>query len=72
MVCMRLERTVVVSLRLKYSTLIKYERLVALARMLDPDMRVTRSWVMRAVLERAVDQLLKDPQALLAMLRERR
>jgi len=64
------DNSTVVSLRLKSSTLNKYEKLTALVNTLDPDLRATRSRIMRVVLERAVEQLLREPRALLTMLRK--
>jgi hypothetical protein len=62
------DNSIVVSLRLKSSTLNKYEKLTALVNTLDQDLKATRSRIMRVVLERAVEQLLRDPQALLVLL----
>ena len=61
--------SVVITLRIKSSVLDKYEKLTALVKTIDPNIRVTRSRVMRLVLERAVNQLLRDPRVLLVMLR---
>ena len=65
------DNSVVVTLRIKSSVLDKYEKLTALVKTIDPNIQgVTRSRVMRLVLERAVDQLLRDPRVLLIMLRK--
>jgi hypothetical protein len=62
--------SVVVTLRIKSSVLDKYEKLTALVKTIDPCLNgVTRSRVMRLVLERAVNQLLRDPRVLLVLLR---
>jgi DNA-binding MurR/RpiR family transcriptional regulator len=61
--------SIVVTLRIKSSVLDKYEKLTALVKTIDPNIQVTRSRVMRLVLERAVEQLLRDPRVLLIMLR---
>jgi hypothetical protein len=63
------DHSVIVSIRLKSSTLLKYEKLVALVNTLDPELRATRTAIMRVVLERAVKQLLRDPRLVVILLR---
>jgi hypothetical protein len=63
------DNSTVVSLRLKFSTLNKYDKLTALVNTLDPELKATRSRIMRVVLERAVKQLLREPRTLLVLLR---
>jgi len=63
------DNSTVVSLRLKSSTLSKYDKLTALVNTLDPDLKATRSRIMRVVLEKAVKQLLREPRVLLVLLR---
>jgi hypothetical protein len=66
------DNSIVVSLRLKSSTLSKYDKLTALVNTLDPDLRVTRTAIMRLVLEKAIKQLLRDPRLAVMLLRNSR
>jgi len=66
------DNSTVVSLRLKSSTLNKYDKLTALVNTLDQDLKATRSRIMRVVLERAVKQLLRDPRLAVMLLRNSR
>jgi len=64
--------SVVVTIRLKSSTLDKYEKLTALVNAIDPNLKATRTAIMRLVLEKAVKQLLRDPRLAVVLLRSSR
>jgi hypothetical protein len=66
------DSSVIVTIRLKSSTLDKYDKLTALVNTLDPDLKATRTAIMRLVLERAVKQLLRDPRLVVILLRNSR
>jgi hypothetical protein len=66
------DRNVIVTIRLKSSTLLKYEKLTALVNTIDPDLKATRTAIMRAVLEKAVKQLLRDPRLAVILLKNSR
>jgi DNA-binding MurR/RpiR family transcriptional regulator len=66
------DSSVIVTIRLKSSTVNKYDKLTALVNTLDPDLKATRTAIMRLVLERAVNQLLRDPRVVLILLRNSR
>jgi hypothetical protein len=66
------DSSIIVTIRLKSSTLEKYEKLTALVNTIDPDLKATRTAIMRLVLEKAVNQLLRDPRLAVVLLKERR
>jgi hypothetical protein len=66
------DSSVIVTIRLKSSTLEKYEKLTAIVNTIEPELRATRSAIMRLVLEKAVNQLLRDPRLAVVLLKERR
>jgi hypothetical protein len=79
MVCMKDERfvverdsSIIVTIRLKSSTLEKYEKLTALVNTIDPELKATRTAIMRLVLEKAVNQLLRDPRLAVVLLKNSR
>ena len=66
------DSSVIVTIRLKSSTVNKYDKLTALVNTLDPDLKATRTGIMRLVLEKAIKQLLRDPRLVVVMLRNSR
>ncbi len=58
------KNTAVLTLRVSRDLICKYDKLVAKLKLIDSDLEITRSELMRIILEKAAKQFLRDPRLL--------
>ena len=58
------KNTALLTLRVNYDLICKYDKLIAKLKLIDNDLNITRSELIRIILEKAIEKFTRDPRLL--------